>query len=98
MSHKPSRRYHVYIMTNRRYSSLYTGVTNNLGRRLWQHKHQPSGFVKRYRTDLLVYCQDTTSIGEAIAWEKQINNMHRVQKIALIESQNPSWRDLGEHP
>ena len=96
MSHTPSRRCHVYIMTNRSYTSLYTGVTADLSRRVWQHKHQPSGFVKRFRTSILVYCQETTDIREAIAWEKRIKNMHRAQKIALIESQNPSWYDLSE--
>jgi len=96
MSHSASRFYHVYIMTNGNYTSLYTGVTNELSRRVWQHKHQPSGFAKRYRTSILVYCEETSDIREAITREKQIKNMHRAQKMALIESQNPSWYDLSE--
>ncbi|MDO8617099.1 MAG: GIY-YIG nuclease family protein [Dehalococcoidia bacterium] len=95
MSHTSSRRYHVYIMSNRSYTSLYAGVTNDLNRRVWEHKHQPSGFAKRYRTSILVYCEATPDIREAIAWEKRIKNMHRAQKIALIELQNPSWYDLS---
>ena len=94
--HEPHTEPPLYIMTNRSYTSLYTGVTADLSRRVWQHKHQPSGFVKRFRTSILVYCQETTDIREAIAWEKRIKNMHRAQKIALIESQNPSWYDLSE--
>ena len=85
-------------MTNRSYTSLYTGVTNELSRRVWQHKHQPSGFAKRYHTSILVYCEETSDIHEAIAREKQIKNMHREQKITLIESQNPGWCDLSEAP
>ncbi|HEU4759916.1 MAG TPA: GIY-YIG nuclease family protein [Dehalococcoidia bacterium] len=95
---QPSRCYYVYIMTSRSYTSLYTGVTNEPSRRVWQHKHQPSGFAKRYRTSILVYCEETSDIREAIAREKQIKHLHRAQKTALIESQNPGWRDLSEAP
>jgi len=89
-------RYWVYIMTNRSYTSLYTGVTGDLARHVWQHKNAPSGFAKRYRTSILVYCEETSDIYEAMAWEKRIKNMRRAEKIALLESQNPSWFDLAD--
>jgi len=92
MSHSASRFYHVYIMTNGNYTSLYTGVTNELSRRVWQHKHQPSGFAKRYRTSILVYCEETSDIREAITREKQIkehapgaeDGAHRVPEPVLV--------------
>jgi putative endonuclease len=82
-------------MTNRSYTSLYTGVTGSLETRIWTHKFEPNGFVKRYRTSLLVYCEETDNIHLAIEWEKRIKNMHRSEKVALIESRNPSWHDLA---
>jgi putative endonuclease len=76
--------------------TLYTGVTNNLERRVNEHKSGAvSGFTKRYKVDRLVYFQETNDIAAAIAAEKQIKGMLRPKKIALIEEENPSWRDLS---
>jgi putative endonuclease len=95
MSSLQPRRYWVYIMTNRSYTSLYTGVTNDLVRRVWEHRNKPNGFAGRYRTSIQVYCEEAADIRDAIEWEKRIKNMHRAQKIELIESHNPSWYDLA---
>jgi len=77
---------------------LYTGVTNDLERRVWEHKdHQTDGYTKKYDITRLVYYEDTIDIVSAIAREKQIKGWLRKKKIALIESINPTWQDLSEH-
>jgi putative endonuclease len=92
---KSSKSYYVYIMSSLS-RTLYTGVTNNLERRVNEHKSGAvSGFTKRYKVDRLVYFQETNDIAAAIAAEKQIKGMLRPKKIALIEEENPSWRDLS---
>ena len=89
-------RYFVYIMTNRS-KTLYTGVTNNLYRRVWEHKQGTgSGFCSRYKLDRLVYYERFQYVGNAIRREKEIKGWLRIKKIALIVSQNPAWRDLSE--
>ncbi len=76
--------------------TLYTSVTNDLERRVNEHKSGAvSGFTRRYKIDRLVYFQETSDIGAAIAAEKQIKGLLRPRKIALIEEENPSWRDLS---
>jgi putative endonuclease len=76
--------------------TLYTGVTNDLERRVNEHKTGAvPGFTKRYRIDRLVYFQETDDIGAAIEAEKRIKGLLRAKKIALIEAENPSWRDLS---
>ena len=76
--------------------TLYTGVTNDLERRVNEHKSGAvAGFTKRYRIDRLVYFQETSDVGAAIAAEKQIKGLLRRKKIALIEQENPTWRDLS---
>jgi putative endonuclease len=88
--------YYVYIMTNRS-KTLYTGVTNNLKRRVFEHKHHlVKGFTEKYNITRLVYYEITNDVGSAIAREKQIKGWLRRKKIALIESMNPEWRDLAE--
>jgi putative endonuclease len=88
--------YFVYIMTNKS-CTLYTGVTNDLRRRVYQHRNKSvEGFTKRYSITRLVYFETTTDIRAAIAREKQIKGWRRSKKIALIESMNPEWRDLAE--
>ena len=88
--------YHVYIMTNRS-DTLYTGVTNNLQRRVYEHKHGlVEGFTKKYKLTMLVYYEATDDVRSAIEREKQIKGWRRSKKIALIESVNPQWRDLSE--
>ena len=88
--------YYVYIMTNRS-RTLYTGVTNDLVRRVYEHKQKLiEGFTKKYNITILVYYEATPDIRSAIAREKQIKGWLRRKKIALIESMNPQWRDLSE--
>jgi len=84
-------------MTNRKNGVLYTGVTNNLERRVYEHKQKKiPGFTKKYNLTKLVYFDCTTDVHEAIAAEKQIKGWLRRKKIALIESTNPEWNDLCE--
>jgi putative endonuclease len=91
-----NKQYYVYIMTNKSLT-LYTGVTNNLERRVFEHKHHlVDGFTKKYNINKLVYYEETDDISEAIAREKQIKGWLRQKKIALIESLNPQWSDLAE--
>ena len=87
--------YYIYILTN--YSkTLYTGVTNNLIRRVYEHKQKLiAGFTQKYNINRLVYYEETSDIREAIAREKQIKGWLRAKKIALIESMNPEWHDLS---
>ena len=89
--------YYVYLLTNRNHNVLYTGVTNNLERRLYEHKNGlAEGFTKRYRVHKLVYFETTTDVKAAIAREKQIKSWSRARKNALIETTNPHWQDLTE--
>jgi putative endonuclease len=92
----PGRRaYYVYILTNHS-RTLYTGVTNDLIRRVDQHKrHMVPGFTSRYRIDQLVYYAAFDRAWEAIEREKQIKGWTRDRKIALIESMNPEWNELS---
>jgi len=88
--------YYVYIITNKRNTVLYTGVTNNLIRRMYEHRNELlDGFSKRYHLHKLVYFDTTTDIKEAIAMEKKIKGWVRAKKENLIEDQNPNWEDLS---
>jgi len=92
----PQYQYFVYIMTNKS-GTLYTGVTNNLERRIYEHKHHlVKGFTNKYNIDKLIYFEETSDINAAISREKQIKGWLRKKKIALIESMNPEWKDLSE--
>jgi putative endonuclease len=87
--------YFVYIMTNDRRTVLYTGVTNDLLRRVSEHRGKMTrGFTSRYNVDKLVFFEGTTDVVAAIAREKQIKGGSRRRKIALIDGTNPDWRDL----
>ena len=89
--------YYVYILTNKTKSVLYTGVTNNLKRRIYEHKSKLiDGFTKKYNADLLVYFENYSSIDEAIIREKSIKNLVRRKKELLINSINSEWNDLSE--
>lgn len=92
------RTYQVYIATNKNNTVLYTGVTNNLERRMEEHKFKmsPRSFSARYNINKLVWYENYTDIGEAIAREKQIKAGSRKRKIQLIEDLNPEWKDLYE--
>jgi putative endonuclease len=82
-------------MTNKS-GTLYTGVTNNLERRIYEHKHHlVKGFTNKYNIDKLVYFEETNDINAAISREKQIKGWLRKKKIALIESMKPGWKDLS---
>ncbi len=91
-----SKEYDVYIMTNKS-RTLYTGVTNDLMRRVYEHKNKlVSGFTSKYNIQFLVYYESTSSIYSALEREKQIKGWLRAKKIALIDSMNPDWKDLSE--
>ena len=82
-------------MTNGNNKVLYTGVTSNLPKRIYEHReHLVDGFTKRYNVDKLVYYEVSPSAEGAISREKQLKAGSRAKKIALIEKQNPDWRDL----
>lgn len=89
--------YYVYILTNKSNRVLYTGVTRNLQRRVYEHKAKlVDGFTKKYNVDKIVYFEFTTDVRSAIQREKQIKGWPRAKKIALIESMNPEGKDLSE--
>ncbi|MBR2157159.1 MAG: GIY-YIG nuclease family protein [Campylobacter sp.] len=87
--------YYVYILFNNKHGSLYVGITNDLKRRIYEHKQKfIKGFTARYGIDKLGYFEMTDSVESAILREKQLKAGNRKHKIDLIESINPSWRDL----
>ena len=89
--------YYVYIITNKDNRVLYTGVTNNLTKRLYEHRNGLTpGFASKYQCHKLVWFETTTSINEAISYEKKIKAGSRADKISLIEERNPNWMDLSE--
>ncbi len=86
---------YVYILTNRRNGTLYTGITCYLEQRVWQHKQKMNkGFTKRYGIDKLVYYEIFDDVTEAILREKQIKKWERQWKMRLVEKFNPEWNDL----
>lgn len=88
--------YYVYIISSVS-RTLYVGVTSNLERRIVEHREGlVPGFSSRYRVSQLVYFEQFQDVREAIAREKQIKSWRREKKLALIESQNPGWKDLSE--
>ena len=88
--------YYVYMLANRS-RTLYVGVTNDLVRRLAQHRDGlPTSFTRRYAVHRVVHIESTSDVNAAIAREKQIKRWSRSKKIALIESENPNWLDLSE--
>ncbi len=87
--------YYVYIMTNRNNTVLYTGVTNNLKRRVYEHKEKlVEGFTKKYNVTKLVYYEISRDVNSAILREKQIKGGSRAKKNMLVEGVNSEWRDL----
>ena len=88
--------YYVYMLTNKTNRVLYTGITGNLERRLFEHKNElADGFTKKYHVHKLVYFETTTDVRAAIEREKQIKGWTRAKKDALIEGTNPQWSDLS---
>ena len=90
--------YYVYMMTNQYRNVLYTGVTNDLIRRVYEHKHNldPNSFTAKYDVHKLVYFEMTSDIKAAIEREKQLKSWNRKRKNKLVESRNPQWLDLYE--
>lgn len=88
--------YWTYILTNLANTVLYVGVTNNLTRRIYEHKHKlVEGFTKRYNLTKLVYHEEFQNITDAIATEKMIKGWNRWKKVQLIQQRNPGWNDLS---
>jgi len=91
------QQYYVYILASKRNGTLYIGVTNNLKKRVYEHKNEIiDGFTKRYNVKNLVYYEATPDIRSAIIREKQMKKWYRKWKIKLIEKENPLWEDLYE--
>jgi putative endonuclease len=89
------KRFFVYILANRLKGVLYVGVTNDLGRRIWEHKTKVvPGFTSKYGVTRLVYFEEYASILEARARERALKRWRRAWKFKLIEDTNPTWRDL----
>jgi putative endonuclease len=89
--------YYVYILTNKFHTTLYIGVTNNLERRLYEHRNKlVKGFTSKYNLAKLVHIEQTGDALAAITREKQLKGWTRAKKMALVESTNPQWRDLSE--
>lgn len=90
-------RFFVYILASRKHGTLYTGVTNDIGRRVWEHREKASeGFTARYGVSRLVYYEGFDRIIDAIAREKRLKRRPRAWKIQAIEQANPEWADLYE--
>ena len=90
-------RYYVYLLTNWNNRVLYVGVTNDLVRRLYEHKNKlVSGFTKKYNVSKLVYFEETKDVHSALAREKEIKKWRREKKDALVVGENPEWKELSE--
>ncbi|MBR5343199.1 MAG: GIY-YIG nuclease family protein [Oscillospiraceae bacterium] len=89
--------YYVYILTNWNDQVMYIGVTNDLQRRLYEHRHHlVEGFTSKYNVHKLVYFEQTTDVKSAIEREKQLKGWRRERKNELVETINPAWKDLSE--
>lgn len=88
----------VYMVTNKTHTVLYTGVTNDLQRRVWEHRNKtnPQSFAAVYSAHILVWCEQFPTPHDAIAAEKRIKGLTRKKKDAMICEQNPRWNDLSE--
>ena len=88
--------YYVYILSNTTNSTIYTGVTNNLVKRIYEHKNtlDPDSFTARYHIHKLVYYEATSDVTAAIEREKQIKSWNRKRKNQLVDGMNPRWEDL----
>ena len=87
--------YYIYILSNKFNNVIYVGVTNDIVRRVYEHKHKVNdSFTSRYNVNKLVYYEETDSVDVAIAREKQIKSWNRERKNRLINSKNPDWNEL----
>jgi len=92
----PIGRYYVYLLTNWNNNVMYVGVTNNLERRIYEHKNKMvKGFTKKYNMSKLVYFEETHDIIAAIGREKEIKKWRRQKKNQLVNNSNPTWKDLS---
>ncbi len=90
--------YYVYMLASRRNGTLYVGVTNDIARRIWEHKNKVAeGFTKKHEVHLLVWFETFNDIEEAIIREKQLKGWNRAWKIRLIEEHNSGWNDLSRY-
>jgi len=90
------RTYYVYLLTNQNGNVMYLGVTNDLVRRVYEHKNSlVDGFTKKYNVSKLVYFEQTDDVMSAIACEKEIKKWRREKKNKLVETMNPQWRELS---
>lgn len=89
------KEYYVYILCSEKRGTLYIGVTNDLARRIWEHKNKATpGFTAKYFVNRLVYAEVYEFVGDALKREKQLKTWKRAWKIKLIEDVNPEWDDL----
>ena len=87
---------YVYVLTNSTNKVMYIGVTNNLRRRMYEHKNGVvEGFTKKYRVNKLVYYEEYADIKDAILREKRLKGLLRIRKNELVETKNPRWNDLS---
>ena len=90
------KNYYIYIMTSQS-GTMYIGMTNDINKRVYQHKnHLIPGFTDKYNVDQLLYVETTSDPVSAIRREKQLKKWRREKKVALVDSQNPDWKDLSE--
>ncbi|WP_435254671.1 GIY-YIG nuclease family protein [Tenacibaculum sp. A30] len=96
--HKTNHQYYIYIITNKKDGVLYIGVTNNLERRIFEHKNKLiKGFSSKYNLDKLIYFEEHQFIEEAIKREKNMKKWKREWKINLVIKENPNWDDLAKN-
>jgi putative endonuclease len=89
--------FYVYILASQRNGTLYVGVTNDIARRVWEHKSKlVPGFTRNYGVDRLVFAERYESINQAREAEQKLKRWRRVWKVELIEKANPQWKDLAE--
>jgi len=89
------KEYYVYILANKKNGTLYIGITNNLKKRVYEHKNNlVKGFTQKYNVHNLVYFEQTNEVQSAIQREKRIKKWNRAWKIKLIQKNNPDWKDL----
>ena len=92
-----SKQYYVYILTNWNNKVMYVGMTNNLERRMYEHRHKlVQGFTAKYNVHKLIYYEETQDVHAALAREKEIKKWRREKKNLLVQGSNPTWQDLSE--
>jgi putative endonuclease len=89
--------YYIYILASKRNGTLYIGITNNLERRIFEHKNKLiKGFTKKYNVNQLVYFEEYADVREALIREKRLKKWNRSWKLEIIEKANPDWEDLSK--